>query len=79
MAVFFIRYSDQRVLPVYCHQPTGGQADAFIQAMSEKHKEALRKFLEKERPEEGECYIWVREDATLKVRYYVKLYDEKKN
>jgi hypothetical protein len=45
----------------------GVQADEFIQALSGRQKDALKKFITHEKPEEDECYVWVREDPTLKV------------
>uniref|UniRef100_A0A915DCB7 Uncharacterized protein n=1 Tax=Ditylenchus dipsaci TaxID=166011 RepID=A0A915DCB7_9BILA len=66
MAVFFIRYSDHRILPIYCHQPIGSQADEFIESLSDKHKDCIKKYLEKEKPDDGEAYLWIREDATMK-------------
>ncbi|KAI1726292.1 hypothetical protein DdX_03005 [Ditylenchus destructor] len=65
MAVFFIRFSDRHVLPMYCQRPTGIQADAFIQSLSERHKDILKKFREREKPEEGESYIWIRDNSTM--------------
>ena len=43
------------------------QADQFIQSLSEKNRDAIKKFMEKEGPDEGECYLWVRDDVTMKV------------
>lgn len=45
------------------------QADQFIQSLTEKNREAIKKFMEKEGPEEGECYLWVRDDVTMKVTW----------
>jgi hypothetical protein len=44
------------------------QADQFIhQSLTERNREAIQRFLEKEHPEEGECYLWVLDDVTMKV------------
>uniref|UniRef100_A0A915NJS5 Uncharacterized protein n=3 Tax=Meloidogyne TaxID=189290 RepID=A0A915NJS5_9BILA len=56
MALFLLRQPDQRILP----------ADQFIQSLSEKCRESIRKFLEKESPDDGECYLWVRDDVNMK-------------
>nr|CAD2202492.1 unnamed protein product [Meloidogyne enterolobii] len=66
MALFLLRQPDQRILPVYCYRPQGAQADQFIQSLSEKCRESIRKFLEKESPDDGECYLWVRDDVNMK-------------
>jgi hypothetical protein len=36
--------------------------------LTEKNRDAIKKFMEKDRPEEGECYLWVRDDVTMKVK-----------
>jgi hypothetical protein len=66
MGVFFIRYPDMRILPIYCNRPVGILADQFLQSIADKHKEKLKKFLEKEKPQDGEYYVWIREDSTMK-------------
>ncbi|KAF7633093.1 hypothetical protein Mgra_00007522 [Meloidogyne graminicola] len=66
MALFLLRQTDQRILPVYCYRPQGAQADQFIQSLSEKCRESIKKFLEKETPDDGECYLWVRDDVNMK-------------
>lgn len=64
MGVFYVRYADRRVLPAYCHRPIGAAADAFIRdAMTERQRECVRKFMERERADEGESFLWFRDEA----------------
>ncbi|KAI6218700.1 hypothetical protein M3Y99_01691600 [Aphelenchoides fujianensis] len=61
-ADFFIRLPDNQVIPLFCHCPSGSEADAFLQSLPERQREKLRGFLEIEKPEAGEFHIWIQED-----------------
>ena len=45
----------------------GAQADHFIQLLSEKNKESLKKFITREKPDECECFVWILDDTALEV------------
>ena len=51
---------------MYCHQPVGEQADQILQSINGRYKEKLRKFLELDKPEDGEHYVWIKNDRNGK-------------
>ncbi|KAH7725396.1 Protein H04M03.12 [Aphelenchoides avenae] len=64
--VFFLRYPDRRILPIYCERPLGIQVDAFLKSIPEKYKDRMKKFVDKEKPDDQECYLWIQEEGTSK-------------
>lgn len=71
MGVYYIRQKtaeQKRIIqPVYCNVPIGPQVDAFLQSLAISQREAIKKFVERERCEPREEYLWIRENSTMKV------------
>ncbi|KAE9556561.1 hypothetical protein FO519_000255 [Halicephalobus sp. NKZ332] len=66
IGLFFVRNSDGRTVPMYCHQPVGEEADQFLQNIGNRYKERLKKFIENEKGEESEHYVWIKTDFSGK-------------
>lgn len=66
-ADFFLRLPDNQVIPLFCHCPSGAEADAFLQSLPERQRERMRGFLEIEKPEAGEFHIWIQEGESGEV------------
>uniref|UniRef100_A0A914XPY7 Uncharacterized protein n=1 Tax=Panagrolaimus superbus TaxID=310955 RepID=A0A914XPY7_9BILA len=64
--LFFLRMADGRSLPIYCHQPVGEQADHILHNINARFKEKLRKFIEQDKPQDGENYVWIQSDRNGK-------------
>uniref|UniRef100_A0AC35FA63 Longin domain-containing protein n=1 Tax=Panagrolaimus sp. PS1159 TaxID=55785 RepID=A0AC35FA63_9BILA len=61
--LFFLRMADGRILPTYCHQPVGEEADQILQNINARFKEKLRKFIEQDKPMENQ-YVWIQNDRS---------------
>lgn len=62
-----MRMADNRVVPLFCECLSGREADVFLEALGDKNKDKIKKFMEKEEPEVGEYHIWVRNEDTGQV------------
>uniref|UniRef100_A0A1I7S2Y5 Ras-associating domain-containing protein n=1 Tax=Bursaphelenchus xylophilus TaxID=6326 RepID=A0A1I7S2Y5_BURXY len=64
---FFARMPDKRIVPLSCECLSGREADVFLEALGDKNRDKIQKFLEREEPNIGEYHIWVRNDDTSQV------------
>lgn len=72
MGVYYIRQrtTDRVIEPFYCYLPLGGQVDAFLELLDNFQREAIKKFVERERREPREEYLWIREEISSKVNIF---------
>uniref|UniRef100_A0A7E4V1Y0 Neur_chan_LBD domain-containing protein n=1 Tax=Panagrellus redivivus TaxID=6233 RepID=A0A7E4V1Y0_PANRE len=62
--LFYLRTSEKRSMEAHCHQPVGTEADHILESIGNRYKERLRRFIENEKPEEGEHYVWIQSEVS---------------
>ncbi|CAD5219100.1 unnamed protein product [Bursaphelenchus okinawaensis] len=64
---FFARMPNKVIVPLSCECLSGREADVFLEALGDKNRDKIQKYLEKEEPDIGEYHIWIRNDDTSQV------------
>lgn len=67
IGTFLVRNPEGKKTILYCHQPVGVEADQFLDNITNRYKEKIRKYLETEIAEDSEQYLWIQTEGNGKM------------